>query len=427
MLICFVLALLTQQALSLDEEAAFDTYFYDKVLRVDMHHFGNGDKEIMCIHGLKEEPHFSGPKARLIDDRGLGTHRFDLYDAKDDIRLYSRGFCTLFGEWKTTPEARRGIYRVFEHCLIMPYPKRAVFLSVSMRSGDGGFEEFFRQRIDLDKASISTDNPYKELKTMKILHKGDPHDKVDIVILGDGYGASEMKKFIRDARSAADELLEESPFTENRGKINFWAVQSPSLESGVDEPRKGSYKSTVFETSFNTFDLERYSMSMNIEDIHDAAACVPYDFILILFNAPRYGGGGIYNLYAMVTGSSKRAGGIIAHEMGHCLGGLADEYFQSAVTYVDFYPKDQEPWEPNITALLDPSRPKWAKWIQAGTPIPTPDQGRFDQVVGCFEGAGYQSQGLYRPCRNCIMRTCGGGFCPVCKAALEETIRFYAK
>lgn len=422
----FLLCLLSGALLpsALGEEVKFHAYFEDKALRVDLHQFGNHETETFAIDELIEQPIYAGPRDGLIDPCGFGSCRFDLYDAATETRIFSRGFCTLFGEWRTTPEAIDGVQRVFEHTLIMPYPREDVILTISRRKGMNPYQEIFRQKIEMNPKWIRADNPCKDCKPVKILYKGDPSEKVDLVILGDGYTAQEMKKYIKDARRIADELMSLSPLKENHRKFNVWAVESPSPESGVDEPRKGDYKATRFEVAFNAFDLGHYPLTFNVKRIHDVAACVPCDYVLIVYNSPRYGGGGLYNLYAIVPG---RLPGVVAHEFGHLFAGLADEYFNSPVTYVDLYPDGLEPWEPNITALLHPEEPKWGALIKKGTPIPTPNDAKYFGDVGCFEGAGYKTEGLYRPCHNCIMLSCRGGFCPVCAEAIVKAIEFHSK
>jgi hypothetical protein len=408
-----------------EEEVSFEDFFLDKVLRIDFYHLGSAGKEQLCIDRIKEEAHYSGPKSRLIYPRPLGTHRFDLFDRDSGKRIYSRGFCTLFGEWQTTAEAIAGVTRVFSHTLTMPYPRKDFVLAISRRDGNRELKEIFRQELVLGECAIAKDNPYSNLEVVRLMNHGDPHEKVDIVILGDGYDSLEMNQYLNDARDAMEELLEESPFKENRERFNVWAVKAPSPESGVDEPLKDSYCATLFDTSFNTFGLARYSLSMNTKAIHDVAALAPHDFIILIFNSPRYGGGGIYHHYAVVSGQNP-APGVLAHEMGHCMAGLGDEYVDSTVAYVDFYPKGIEPWEPNITALIDGTGCKWQGLIDEGTPVPTPDQGKYDGRIGCFEGAGYKAEGLYRPSRDCIMRSCRNGYCTVCSKSLIDTIRFYA-
>jgi hypothetical protein len=200
---------------------------------------------------------------------------------------------------------------------------------------------------------------------------------------------------------------------------------------------------------------------------------VPYEFVLILVNERKYGGGGIFNLYSTAAAHSSYAPYLVVHEFGHHFAGLGDEYFTGSVAYEKFVGDRVEPWEPNVTALLDPEALKWADLVAEATPLPTPwgkqayeersiasQQQRaklraegaseealerlFDEErewftrtlaedeyagrVGAFEGAMYETQGLYRPSVDCIMFTRDRvGFCPVCRRAIERVIDMYAR
>lgn len=61
----------------------------------------------------------------------------------------------------------------------------------------------------------------------------------------------------------------------------------------------------------------------------------------------------MYNFYACGTADNPRTPVVFTHEFGHSFAGLADEYFSSEVAYQDFYNLKYEPWEPNITTLVD--------------------------------------------------------------------------
>ena len=324
-------------------------------------------------------------------------------------------------------EARSGETRIFEHALIMPFPKGRIRIEVSVRDRRSGtFRPLLQRTVDPVPTRVHEDNPHAGLEGVKIRYSGPPARMLDLVFLGDGYRAEETEAFLRAAREAADEILSCSPFKENADRINFWAVACPSRDSGVDEPLKGVYRSTPFDTSFNTFDLPRYALATRVHALFEAAGNAPCDLPILLFNSRRFGGGGLYNLYAMVSGSTHRASGVLVHELGHALGGLADEYYTSRISYVDFYPDGVEPWEPNITACLPGVGPKWASLLSPDVPVPTPDSARYDDVTGCFEGAGYRARGLFRPCRDCIMKSCRNGFCPVCSRALVRALRRFA-
>jgi hypothetical protein len=157
---------------------------------------------------------------------------------------------------------------------------------------------------------------------------------------------------------------------------------------------------------------------------------------------------------------------VFVHEFGHSFAGLGDEYYTSSTAYNDFYPAGVEPWEPNVTALLDPKNVKWNNLVTPGLPIPTTwakasydsieaIRGKLDRLapdyyekreplyragmeilhdpsfkgkVGAFEGAGYATKGLYRPSLDCRMFSLSTvGFDPVCSAAINRMIDFYSK
>ena len=191
------------------------------------------------------------------------------------------------------------------------------------------------------------------------------------MILGDGYTAAERGKFEKDARRATEILFSRSPFKEHRKDFNVWGLCPPAAQSGISRPSTGVYRDSPLGTSYDTFGSERYIMTTNNRALRDVASYAPYELIEILVNAETYGGGGIFNLYATVAIDSQWAPYVFVHEFGHHIAGLADEYYTSDVAYE---PKSQriEPWEPNVTALLDPAMLKWKDLVAPGTPVPTP-------------------------------------------------------
>jgi IgA peptidase M64 len=201
----------------------------------------------------------------------------------------------------------------------------------------------------------------------------------------------------------------------------------------------------------------------------DVASFAPYEFVEILANGKTYGGGGIFNLYSTVAADSLWSPYVFVHEFGHHFAGLADEYYTSDVAYLPPQHK-VEPWEPNVTALLDPATLKWKDMATSGTPLPTPwnkdafesyerdiqarrrdirrqnqpelvmdalftlekkhEDGelaaeKYANAVGAFEGANYEAKGYYRPQVNCIMFTRHDAFCAVCRRAIERIIQLY--
>jgi hypothetical protein len=171
---------------------------------------------------------------------------------------------------------------------------------------------------------------------------------------------------------------------------------------------------------FNVFGLERYALTYDNRLLRNAAAAAPYDIVQVLMNETKYGGGGIFNQLSTAAAGNESAEYVFIHELAHNLAGLGDEYV-GTVTYETGAPQKVEPWEPNITALHDPSALKWRDLIEPGTPVPTPMA--HAGKVGAFEGAGYEARGLYRPEASCIMGSRKvTDFCRVCQRAIDRII-----
>jgi hypothetical protein len=195
----------------------------------------------------------------------------------------------------------------------------------------------------------------------------------------------------------------------------------------VDIPGRRIYVNTDLNSSFYTFDMDRYLTTSNTKLVYDIAANVPYDVIFILVNSKMYGGGGFYNHFGESTVDNYLSDIVCIHEFGHTFAGLADEYYTSEVTYTGFYNTEVEPWEPNITTNVDFAS-KWKNLVRKGTPIPTPREEKYANEVGMFEGGGYVAKGVYSPMMDCRMKSNeAAGFCPVCQQAIIRMIKFYSE
>ena len=120
---------------------------------------------------------------------------------------------------------------------------------------------------------------------------------------------------------------------------------------------------------FDTFYSECYLTTLNLKDLHDQLAGIPYEHIIVLVNTPHYGGGGILNSYNLSMAHHRLTRPVVVHEFGHSFAGLADEYGY-ANEQIPMYPHDVEPWEPNLTTLVHFDE-KWKDMLPAHTPIPT--------------------------------------------------------
>ena len=450
----------------------FDTWFVDKTLRVDLFHTGDKSSEFFAPDHYYQAGPWAGSKTKLLSDLNLGEYQVRVYDTASAQLIYSRGYSTIFNEWQTTPEAAR-MHRTFHETILVPMPRRAIQLTISRRDKNMVFRELWSVVIDPEKPATINRTPARpRFKTGTIFRHGDPERKLDIVILGDGYSKADMDKFRRDARHFNEAMFSTSPFRERKKEFNVWTVEVISEDSGIPKPDKNIWKRTALGMQYNTFGSARYILGTDNKALRDAAGLVPYDAIIVLINDNRYGGGGIYNLYATTFTKTDAPGMewqmdyVYVHEFGHSFAGLGDEYYSSQVSYESFYQKSVEPWEPNITALVRKDRLKWQQFIEPGTPIPTPwEKARYDSLarerskldrlaadyyakrepiisrqreilknsafagkVGAFEGAGYESRGLYRPAVDCRMFSLSlTDFDPVCKAALERVIDHFTR
>ena len=440
-----------------------------RTMRLDYYHTGNNHQESFAVDRIVIEPlPWPGDLAKSIDNSNLGTYFFEVRDKSTGRLLYSRGFSSVYGEWVTTDEAKNAS-RTFSESLRFPAPDAPAKVVLKERE-QGEFHDVWTATVDPKDKFIDTSLPPSPGPLLTIQKNGEPPAKVDLLIMGDGYTAAERSKFEQDARRFTEILFSRPPFRDHRQEFNVWGLCPTAQESGISRPSTGIHQRNPLGTTYDTFGTERYILTTENRALRDYASYAPYEFIEILVNARTYGGGGIFNLYATVAADSEWAPYVFVHEFGHHFAGLADEYFTSDVAYLP-PTKKIEPWEPNVTALLDPTNLKWRDLAVPGTPIPTPwrkqdfealerefqkqrhdmratnrpesemealftkekqeedsllAHDQYSDKAGAFEGANYQAKGYYRPQENCIMFTRYDAFCAVCRRAIERIISMYA-
>jgi hypothetical protein len=440
-------------------------------MRVDYYHTGNEKQEYFSLDRIVVEPlPWPGNPAKAIDTTERGKYFFEVIDAASNTVLYSRGFASVYGEWETTAEAK-SMNRTFSESFRFPSIDKPARIVLKKRDARNVFREIWTTTIDpADKFIVKAGALASAGPLMKLHERGAPADKLDLLVLGDGYTAAERGKFQRDVQRLLKVLFSTSPFKEREGDINVWGLVPASTDSGISRPSDHIYKRNALGTTYDTFDSERYVLTEENRRFRDIAANAPYEVVEILVNGEKYGGGGIYNLYSTVAADNLWAPYIFVHEFGHHLAGLADEYYTSDVAYLP--PAEKiEPWEPNVTALLDPLKLKWRDLVAPGTPLPTPwpkeqyeeasrdaqkrrreiraqhrPESEMDALfkeelardtallngpglagkVGAYEGANYEAKGYYRPQSDCIMFSRDNvGFCAVCRRALQEILDLY--
>jgi hypothetical protein len=478
--ICFIISISSQ------EFETFDTYFIDKTMRIDYFHIGDAKSELVTVDQIYRYGIWSGSRVNLIDKFNYGRYFVKIFNAASGELIYSKGFDSYFGEYKTSQPAIDGVKKTFHESALIPAPKNKIFFTLHLRDKKNQMSEIFRAEVDPDDVNIRNDDLVDPtIKIFESDNNGDPHSRIDVAIIAEGYTNLETQQFRKDIAYFTNVFFVPEPYKSRESSFNIYGVFKASAESGVDEPRANIFKNTVLNCTFNSMGSERYLLTEDNKTLRDIAANVPYDALFIMVNHNRYGGGGIYNFYCTFTSGNQWKDYVFLHEFGHSFAGLADEYYTSSTAYNEFYPKGIEPVEANITALLDPYNLKWDDMKSTGIEIPTPwektdydsmdtkwqseraelndkiaqlkrdkvpqqeiiraqqqydlkdkihaeevdaylGNSRFVGQVGAFEGAGYSSQGLYRPMLDCIMFSKGNKpYCKVCEKATEEIIESY--
>jgi hypothetical protein len=446
---------------------------FDRTMRVDYFHTGGPRSgETFALDRVVNDGAWPGSRTQLIDQTNLGPYRFEIRDAASKVVLYSRGFASVYGEWETTAEAR-SVHRTFHESLRFPWPPAPVVVAVQKRDANNQFADVWTTTVDPRSRFVNTAAAAPRQGVWTVFENGPAAQKVDLLVISEGYTRAQMPKFHADVKRLVGALFAQEPFRSRRADFNVRALDLASAASGVNRPNAGVFRRTPLSAEFNVFDSERYVLTLDNRALRDAAAAAPYEFIEILVNERTYGGGGIFNDQATASVDSAYSDYVFVHEFGHHFAALADEYYTSDVAYETGAVVKKEPWEPNVTALLDPRTLKWRDLVDPGTPLPTPwpkeafekhsaaiqarrreirqrnapesemdalfreqqaadeallKSGAYGSAVGAFEGANYEARGLYRPQADCIMFTRDRvGFCAVCRRAIARIIDLYSR
>ena len=234
-----------------------------------------------------------------------------------------------------------------------------------------------------------------------VIHKtGNDKENFVIVIMGDGYTAQQQDQFVKDATQKAQGMLTWSPYKEYSDRINIYAIQTISNETGISE-YGGKSVDTYFHLRIfgkavgfsNGGDQKAKDLREEMEKKYlDAGASV--GTIHILSNTNGDFGASINSLFSFSTNSEDNSSGTaMTHEVSHSIGGLGDEYER----YTN---------KPNTSATSDADSIKWSK------------------LLG-FRGTGITMAGTetaFAPSRECMMRWAGQPFCEVCKMELARKL-----
>jgi IgA Peptidase M64 len=259
---------------------------------------------------------------------------------------------------------------------------------------------------------------------------GDSRNRVDLLLVGDGYTAGERAKFFADAQKLMASFFAIPPYRDYAGYFNLVALFVPSAQSGADhppcsdpasndDPKRGQSVDTAFDARYCGNGVFR-GVTINPVKVYAAAAAYPeWDRIGVIVNDDTYGGSGGP---VWVVSTNGAANEIAQHEFGHTFARLTDEY-TSAWSGATFCSDLGSTFacEPNATDETSREKLKWLPWIDAATPVPTPPS--HNAHVGLFEGARYRTKGFYRPRSSCLMNHFGVPFCEICREAF--VLRLY--
>lgn len=392
-------------ALTLHSAAASDS-----TLRLDYIFSGYGSSVNVALSRMSATPGWYGRSVNMDRVPVGGNGDIRVVDDASGRILYANSFSTLFQEWLSTDESKK-VAKAFENTFLVPMPPAPATVTLRIFDLHRNIVCEYSHPINPEDILIAR-KTVSEVDRQYVHKAGDPGQCIDVAIVAEGYTAEEKELFYADARAAVDAIFSHEPFGSHREDFNFLAVAPESALSGVSVPRDSIWRQTPVSSNFDTFYIQRYLTTDHIFDLHDILCGLPYEHIIILANTDVYGGGGIYNSYTLTTAHHSKFLPVVVHEFGHSFGALADEYDYDSYGNPYYFPT-VEPWEQNITTKYDFSS-KWQDMIEAGI-----------SGVGLYEGAGYQSKGVWRACPDCRMRTnSAAGFCPVCQRAIERMIEF---
>ncbi len=304
--------------------------------------------------------------------------------------------------------------------------------------------EFDLDALAADRSLPLADfSPPSELRAPSTV--GGSGNRVDMLVMGDGYTSAQSAKFATDAGNLINSFYGIPPYSTYRNFVRTSTLFTASPQSGADhptydphcagrgsppliccadsemqgDPLNGTFVNTAFDAGFCASNIYRLLVVSTSKVLAAAAAMPDWDEILVIVNDPTYGGSGGPMAVVSTNGAAVQ---VAQHEYGHSFTRLADEYTSAYPGFPACSDISGPACEPNVTDQVVRTLIKWFPWIDPGTPIPTPG-GFGSGVVGLFQGARYLSTGMYRPQSSCTMQTLGAPFCKICSQ--EYVLRLY--
>ena len=163
--------------LSAYEDPAFDDYFVDKTMRVDYFHIGDAKEETITIDRIYEQGIWAGSKKNLLDRLDYGRYCIKIYDVSSGKLIFSKGFDSYFGEYKTTGKALKGLKRTYHESFLLPYPKGKIRFSFEARDKTNVLHSLFTQEINPSSVDILRERAAEGVKCSSSGREGTPMSK----------------------------------------------------------------------------------------------------------------------------------------------------------------------------------------------------------------------------------------------------------
>jgi len=244
--------------------------------------------------------------------------------------------------------------------------------------------------------SSAPEEPPPSFEVAKIIDNGPDSENIVLTIMGDGFTAAQQDAFIGMATKLSGDLLGRHPFSSFQGAFNVYAIKVVSKQSGAAEnlgDRVDNYFGCKFYFDGATERLLSTPYLYKANELLDYYT-PQYDMAVLLVNSTKYGGAGGS---ISVTSCHADANEILMHELGHTVGGLADEYWW----------RGRE--APNMTQNANPATVKWRPWLDV-------------DGVGIYAFAKNEDPSWYRPHESCAMRYLFQPFCGVCATELTRVM-----
>jgi hypothetical protein len=246
-----------------------------------------------------------------------------------------------------------------------------------------------------------------------------------LLVVGDGYTKNEQQKFHADVKAALSSIAAIPKYSDHWNAFNVYTMEMVSQDSGITDPgltdpnnaannKPAVTRNTALGVSFGTGDGRRCTVprpgipAAAATQLAQGKTVSNADVTVIIANTSEYAGCAIPSQSLITQSANSDASRVLAHELGHALFKLADEYEYGTCSNTD-----------GINVASNLNALPWQQMVNT-TQIPTTSGG--SDTVGAFEGANYCKTGEWRPSPTCLMKELASPFCPVCACQFDKTV-----